>query len=213
MRALIAVLFFATAAWFLVDPSSGAPPVEPTPPFDHSVLEVGPPRQRMHDPAMTKIGGIEQRCSNCHNLFQDEEKKPGELLQHGDLSHDHGMNDRCFNCHSKENREMLVGNDGSQFGFDEVQRLCGKCHGLVFRDWQRGIHGRTNGSWDASSGLQRRLVCTDCHDPHSPAYKPIPPLPGPHTLRMGHDTEEDEMEEAHGPLQRFLKGGQEGGER
>ena len=32
---------------------------------------------------------------------------------------------------------------------------------------------------------QRRLKCTECHDPHSPAYPRMQPLPGPNTLRMG----------------------------
>ena len=69
-------------------------------------------------------------------------------------------------------------------GYDQVQDLCASCHGPTYRDWEKGIHGRTNGYWDTSKGEQTRLVCTQCHDPHAPAFGKLVPLPGPNTLRM-----------------------------
>jgi hypothetical protein len=62
--------------------------------------------------------------------------------------------------------------------------VCAKCHGPAYRDWQKGTHGKTLGSWQAGDS-RRRLGCTECHDPHSPAYPRIVPLPAPTTLRMG----------------------------
>ena len=38
--------------------------------------------------------------------------------------------------------------------------------------------------FQTGSPSQKRLSCTECHDPHAPAYEAFHPLPGPHTLRM-----------------------------
>jgi hypothetical protein len=94
------------------------------------------------------------------------------------------MNDWCFNCHDVAERERLVLQDTTTVMFVEVPVLCAQCHGTTYRDWQRGMHGKTTGSWDKASGNQRRLLCTECHNPHGPAYGKLVPLPGPNTLRM-----------------------------
>ena len=204
MRVLIAALFFLTTGWFLVDPDDGPPPVEPTPAFDVAALSTAPPRERMQDPPTSVIGGIEQRCSDCHMIFPSRRVTPELLHQHTELVHDHGMNDRCFNCHALEDRDKLVLYDGSEIGYDDVELLCAKCHGTVYRDWQVGSHGRTEGSWDLDSGNLSRLVCTDCHDPHAPAYDPFVPLPGPNTFRMGpiHPVESHDQ---RNPLRRHVQ--------
>jgi hypothetical protein len=85
--------------------------------------------------------------------------------------------------------------------------LCAQCHGTTYRDWQRGMHGKTMGSWDKSSGKQRRLLCTECHNPHAPAYGRLAPLPGPRTLRMNAGDEKDHQEGADpSPLHRRVPG-------
>jgi len=204
VRALIAVLFFLLTGWFLADPDPGIPPVEPTPTIDPSALSTAPPRVRLLDPPTVTIAGIEQRCTDCHMIFPSRRVTPDRLYQHTDLVHDHGMNDRCFNCHALENRDKLVLHDGTEIGYDQVEQLCAKCHGTVYRDWQAGTHGRTQGSWGMDSPDQWRLTCSDCHDPHSPAYEPMAPLPGPRTFRMG-PVHPREVHDERNPLRRHLQ--------
>jgi hypothetical protein len=160
-------------------------------------------RTPMTDPAHVKIGGFEHACNECHKLFESPPVERRRLTQHANIILRHGMNDRCFNCHDRKNREKLVMHDGTLIGFDDVPHLCSQCHGTVFRDWQRGTHGKTLGSWDAASGKQRRLKCNECHDPHAPAYRLFTPLPGPDTLRMGEQHLEGEHGGRHRPLRRW----------
>ena len=97
----------------------------------------------------------------------------------------HGLNTWCLSCHHSENRDAFVDDRGEEIPWDQPQLLCAKCHGPVFRDWQHGAHGRTNGYWDKSQGEQTRRKCIECHDPHQPPFPPMRPAPGPNTLRMG----------------------------
>ncbi len=163
----------------------------------------GAPRKHMGEPPSVVIGGFDHACNECHKLFNSPPVERRTLTQHTHITLNHGMNNRCFNCHDRNNRERLVLHDGTLLRFDQVPRLCSQCHGTVFRDWQRGTHGKTMGSWDASSGKQVRLNCNDCHDPHAPAYKRIAPLPGPHTLRMGDQSRTEEPPHRHMPLRRW----------
>jgi len=142
-------------------------------------------RAGLPSPPTIEVAGFDMNCVECHDLFATVNDPPHELGQHQHIRLNHGMNDRCLNCHDTSQRDKLVLHGQQQISFDEVHLLCAKCHGPTFRDWERGIHGRSNGYWDASRGAQERLTCTRCHDPHSPAFPGIAPLPGPQTLRMG----------------------------
>ena len=62
------------------------------------------------------------------------------------------INTRCFNCHHPTNRDVFVDDHGDEIPWDQPQLLCAKCHGPVYRDWQHGSHGRTNGYWDHTQG-------------------------------------------------------------
>jgi predicted CXXCH cytochrome family protein len=84
---------------------------------------------------------------------------------------------------------------GQAIPYDQPQLLCAKCHGPVYRDWQHGSHGRTNGYWNASMGPMERRKCTECHDPHQPPFPPMTPAPGPHTLRMGNQSPAEHLPE------------------
>ncbi|MDP2360774.1 MAG: hypothetical protein Q8O14_08480 [bacterium] len=98
------------------------------------------------------------------------------VLTHG------GGNVWCLDCHSASERDMLVLHDGSLLSFNESQRLCGQCHGPTLIDWDAGAHGRTNGYWNLeldSTGISRRLLCVECHNPHAPAFRGMMPLAGP----------------------------------
>lgn len=169
-------------------------------------IEPVPVRTPMADPPTTVIGTYAQRCSSCHRLFDSTEPTPEKLNQHVDLVHDHGLNSRCFNCHDNEDREKLVLRDGTKISMADALQLCSQCHGPTYRDWTKGIHGKTMGSWDASSGKQVRLKCTECHNPHAPAFDPMELLPGPRTLRapLPDPSEHHESPSSGSPLQRWL---------
>ncbi len=156
-----------------------------------AVVEAGqiapvPLRKPLREPLTTQVAGYKKDCMDCHSLFKSRAKTPFAMFQHKEIQQamDHGINTRCYNCHDLERRDRLVLDDGALVSFDEVERVCAKCHGTTYRDWQRGSHGKTMGYWNKSLGKPDRLTCTQCHDPHAPAFDKFRPLPGPHTLRM-----------------------------
>ena len=119
-------------------------------------------------------------CSICHDgktVKVPKNINPRMILMHKDivpdslqLRHGHGRM-WCLNCHSRENRDMLTDHFGGQISFDQVQLLCGKCHGQAFHYWRQGIHGKRTGSWD-KDGKKRWWTCTDCHNPHEADVRP-----------------------------------------
>jgi formate-dependent nitrite reductase cytochrome c552 subunit len=124
------------------------------------------------------------------------------------------MNAQCYNCHSNQNRNKLILKGGEEVSYRDVQLLCASCHGPTFRDWEKGMHGRTNGYWDSTKGESVRLVCTQCHDPHTPRFGTLVPLPGPSTLRMerGGGPDPDYVHKPkHNPLLLKASAGHEGG--
>ncbi len=82
----------------------------------------------------------------------------------------------CFDCHNPDDRDSLRLVDGTLIGFEESYRLCGQCHGTIYRDWREGIHGRREGYW---SGAKSYQLCAHCHNPHAPRFTAIEPLPPP----------------------------------
>jgi len=205
MRSAVPLIFFALAIWFLLGDRSASLSLPPAVEIDASELEIGPLREILGDPPEVVIGGYAQRCETCHMLFESRPEASSSLKQHTDIRLDHGLNSRCYNCHSIVDRNKLVLHDGSLLGYEQVVDLCAKCHGPTFRDWERGTHGKTLGSWDATLGEMRRLLCTECHDPHSPAFPAMKPLPGPNTMRMGAPKAHTDEEENRNPLQRRRK--------
>ena len=96
---------------------------------------------------------------------------------HGDIVFEHDAEHRwCLDCHDVTDRDELRLASGVRVPFTESYRLCGQCHGTQFRDWRTGIHGKRTGYW---TGPSRYLLCVHCHDPHSPRFKPLQPLPPP----------------------------------
>jgi len=184
MRTTIATTFFLAAAWFLFGAPGPQIPLTTPVQVDAADLERNPLRPVLADPPQVRIGGLMQNCQDCHRLFESLPEVDRPLRQHTHIALDHGLNDRCANCHSHADRDRLILPGGREIGFGEADQLCAKCHGPTWRDWSAGIHGRTSGSWDPRAPEYRRATCTECHDPHAPAFVPIPPLPGPNTLRM-----------------------------
>ncbi|MHC5036583.1 MAG: hypothetical protein ACYTHM_04660 [Planctomycetota bacterium] len=178
-------VFLLLALHFLLLPDQPDLPVEPSPGFDLSAIQVGPPRKSLDHPPQVNLGGFERDCLDCHLLFKTVKESPFPLFQHREIVLEHGLNDTCLNCHDRRNRNLLLSAAGDPVPFDRAENLCARCHGTTFRDWRKGIHGRTDGAWDKEKGTPVRLRCTQCHDPHRPRYSSFSPLPGPRTLRMG----------------------------
>ena len=115
-------------------------------------------------------------CSDCHE--GEETDRTRRLIEdHDDVVLDHDPENRwCLDCHDADNRDMLRLASGELLEFTESYRLCGQCHGPKLRDWKAGAHGQRTGSW---SGRKQYLLCVHCHNPHSPQFAPLRPLPPP----------------------------------
>ena len=116
-------------------------------------------------------------CSECH-AQDDEVDRTRRVVDFHDTVHfEHDAEHRwCLDCHDAQNRDMLKLADGRLLPFTESYMLCAQCHGTKYRDWRAGEHGRRTGSW---SGTKEYLLCVHCHDPHSPKFKEMTPLPPP----------------------------------
>ena len=180
----LAVVFFVLAVIFLLVPQGSGIPLSEPAEVSAEDISIKPRFTMMGDDATTEIEGFNRNCMDCHEIIDSQPKSVG-LLQHEDIKMSHGLNGRCVNCHDPKNRDKLTLRDGKQVGFSESPMLCAQCHGTTYREWQRGVHGKTLGYWDATKGESKKLACVECHDPHSPSYAPMAPLPAPNTLRMG----------------------------
>ena len=118
-------------------------------------------------------------CMECHSAIEAKWHYERPMVEHGHIELNHGTNSFCLNCHHPENRDAYVHYDGSEIDASAVEMLCRKCHGPQYRDWDKGIHGRTNGFWKAEMGEQLRLKCVQCHDPHDPKFKAMEPMSPP----------------------------------
>jgi hypothetical protein len=120
-------------------------------------------------------------CRACHGPEKDfpvNYRRREDLLVHKNVKLNHGgVRVWCLDCHNSEDRNYLLPlSDGKPIDFEHSYLLCGKCHGTKFRDWRNGIHGRRTGNWNGEKTYYR---CVTCHDPHSPKFKPIEPMPPP----------------------------------
>jgi len=118
-------------------------------------------------------------CSDCHEdmdvnhrrrMLEDEHVKISESFNHASEQR------WCLDCHNPDNRDVLRLANGDLVSFEESYNLCGQCHGTIFRDWKAGIHGKRTGEWN---GRKQYRLCVHCHNPHSPKFKPLKPLPPP----------------------------------
>ena len=115
-------------------------------------------------------------CSACHVEPGDRTRR--DLGFHEEIKLDHGPpeNRWCLDCHDSVNRDVLHLTNGDPVPFTESYRLCGQCHGDKYRDWRAGVHGKRVGQWN---GQKTYFLCVNCHNPHSPAFKPLKPEPRP----------------------------------
>jgi hypothetical protein len=116
-------------------------------------------------------------CSDCHADMEPNPERRELVDMHEDIVLDHAEGQRwCLDCHNLSDRDTLRLVSGEVIPFTESYRLCGQCHGDKFRDWKVGIHGKRTGFWN---GEKQYLLCAHCHNPHSPSFKPLQPMPPP----------------------------------
>ena len=116
-------------------------------------------------------------CNDCHSELEPNTQRRELTEMHDDVIFDHDSENRwCLACHNTLDRDSLILAGGKLLGFNESYKLCGQCHGPKFRDWNLGIHGKRTGEWN---GEKQYLLCVHCHDPHSPKFKGMEPLPIP----------------------------------
>ena len=116
-------------------------------------------------------------CSECHSPDDEVDRTPHVVDFHDTVHFDHDAQNRwCLDCHDAQNRDMLHLADGRLLPFEESYKLCGQCHAQQLKQWKAGDHGRRTGNWN---GMKQYLLCASCHDPHSPSFKPLAPLPPP----------------------------------
>lgn len=113
-------------------------------------------------------------CFLCHAYWvgvpDPEVVRPS--FAHHVIKLDHGANDRCYNCHLIQDRNKYSANDGSGIMPVNVEQVCARCHGLIYKDWQAGTHGVRRGKWSSQTEFEvQTFTCTECHDPHSPKFK------------------------------------------
>ncbi len=118
-------------------------------------------------------------CSECHEDMEANHRRRMLEDEHVEISEmfNHASEQRwCLDCHNPDDRDVLRLANGDLVPFEESYNLCGQCHGTIFRDWKAGIHGKRTGEWN---GKKQYRLCVQCHNPHSPKFKPIKPMPPP----------------------------------
>jgi len=118
-------------------------------------------------------------CSDCHEDMEVNHLRRKLEDEHVEISEmfNHASDQRwCLDCHNPDNRDVLRLANGDLVSFEESYNLCGQCHGTIFRDWKAGIHGKRTGEWN---GKKQYRLCVHCHNPHSPKFKPLKPMPPP----------------------------------
>ncbi len=161
---------------YLVASPSFAQPAE-----DSEAAEADKPSAQEFPVPATPLPKTITPCRACHGPEKDfpvNFKRREDLLVHKNVKLNHGgARVWCLDCHHPDNRDYLLPlSDGKPIPLDQPYLLCGKCHGTKYRDWRNGIHGRRTGYWN---GRKTYYLCVNCHDPHSPRFKPIEPLPPP----------------------------------
>ena len=117
-------------------------------------------------------------CSSCHASLDVNRKKRELKDEHTDIKLHHAETMRwCLDCHDAKNRDRLRLYNGELLNFTESYRLCGECHGNLYRDWRAGLHGKRTGYF--AGGKRTYLLCAHCHDPHEPKFKAMKPEPPP----------------------------------
>lgn len=122
-----------------------------------------------------KKGSMIYSCVECHKHVKINPKRRKLIGEHEKLILNHGDN-WCYTCHDEHDRTKLKLINGQRVGFKQVVKTCAQCHGVVYRDWKAGVHGKRIGFWN---GKKQAYSCNHCHDPHNPPFKPMKPYAPP----------------------------------
>ena len=114
-------------------------------------------------------------CTTCHEKGQVNRNRRELKDAHTEIVLQHGDNRWCLDCHNPLDRDKLHLASGELIEFTQSYKLCGQCHGTIYRDWKVGVHGKRTGMWN---GKKEYMLCVHCHNPHSPSVKPINSFPG-----------------------------------
>lgn len=122
-------------------------------------------------------------CTSCHagRSVVMVEKRIGDAHQNIQPVHPKQTGAVCSTCHAADNVARLSLVDGKRTTLDESYRLCGQCHFAQAEAWAGGGHGKRLDGWQ---GRRVVMVCTDCHDPHSPGVQPRIPFRAPQLERI-----------------------------
>ena len=171
-------VFLLLALSFVFDMWGGAREVVENPLIDPEEITTSTVRNPLTGPVIRQAG-FKYSCNECHQHFKPSAQRNPLQAAHQNIVMEHGINNTCFNCHQSKESEFLSDINGKNVSMVQSELLCQKCHGARFRDWKIGVHGRQNGFWDKNQGESTRATCVACHNPHSPKFKPMKPLPGP----------------------------------
>ncbi len=166
---LLPVTFIALIVYFLL-PDSGTSESEQIEPLQPLWYRVETARGDL-----LENKSIVGNCHLCHAFWvpiPTSTQTSTPRFAHANITLNHGSNDRCYNCHQIDDRNKYVANDGSDIMTETPEKLCERCHGLIYQDWLAGTHGKWTGRWDSSQWYERiTYTCTECHDPHDPGFK------------------------------------------
>lgn len=111
-------------------------------------------------------------CFICHSTLIPGPGVVQPKFGHKKIDLKHGLNDRCYNCHYILDRNKFTPDHGPGIVHANIEKLCARCHGLIYNDWLSGTHGIWRGKWSAQTEFEREIFdCTQCHDPHSPRFQ------------------------------------------
>lgn len=119
-------------------------------------------------------------CSQCHADFElDGSAGTGDFHEKAISGHGEPLRS-CLDCHAAADMDALRLVGGEPIAFEQVDVLCGQCHGKIYLAWQAGAYGKRTGLWN---GEKRYSSCVECHDPHQPTFAAIEPDPPPRRPR------------------------------
>jgi hypothetical protein len=140
----------------------------------HSIKSLDDPE------SMVNRRNIPITCSRCHedmqvvvkyNIHAESPFQEYRKSVHGLALYDKGLLDFaavCTDCHGVHNIQGV----GTAHLQTKDPATCGKCHRLIFEEYEGSIHGR-----EAAKGNVDVPLCVDCHGEHTVAAPASPQAP------------------------------------